>query len=425
MTSPGKIVAAPFRPHGEVNSRPRMQRIFRTLLLCGLSALLIFGPLALGVVSGWSIAILEGGAAIPMLIWTASQAASNDCKIEWSPLFAPMLAFFAVVLAQIAFNRTAYRYDSISELSLYVAYGFLVFVTVQLSPHSGFSRFGQVMALFGSVYALFAVVQGITSSDKIYWRLTPLTGRVYGSYINHNHYAGLIEMLFPLALISGFTGRSRTGTKVLQVSAAALMAASIFLCQSRGGMIALGVETLFLAVVWARHFSARKFVAAGLVFCSATVLLLGLIAPESVRERVTNIHDPARLLILRDTVPMFLAHPILGSGFGTFATAFPHYRVFFDGFVVDHAHNDYVELLLDTGLVGFGIAMWFLVILYREGLRNARLARFSQPAAMSIAALAGCTGLLAHSFLDFNLHIPGNAAVFYVLCAVAASRHNR
>jgi O-antigen ligase len=95
--------------------------------------------------------------------------------------------------------------------------------------------------------------------------------------------------------------------------------------------------------------------------------------------------------------------------------------VFYDGFLINHAHDDYLELLLETGLVGFGVAVWFIVVLYREGLRNLRPAKFSPAALISAAALAGCSGLLAHSFMDFNLPVPANAALFYVLCAVATA----
>lgn len=118
---------------------------------------------------------------------------------------------------------------------------------------------------------------------------------------------------------------------------------------------------------------------------------------------------------------MFAAHPFLGSGLGTFATAFPRYRVFYDGFFVNYAHDDYLELLLETGLAGFGVAVWFLVVLYRQAFRNIRSARLSQPTVISAAALVGCTGMLLHNFVDFNLHIPANAALFYVLCAIATA----
>jgi len=181
------------------------------------------------------------------------------------------------------------------------------------------------------------------------------------------------------------------------------------------------VETVFLAIFWMRQFSPRKSASVFVAFCLVTALFLAWIAPQQVASRITDIHDPARWLIQRDSIRMFASHPFLGSGFGSFATAFPRYRVFYDGFFINHAHDDYLELLLEMGLAGFSVAVWFIVVLYREGLRNLRPARFSPAALISIASLAGCTGLLAHSFIDFNLHIPANAALFYALCVIATA----
>jgi O-antigen ligase len=79
-----------------------------------------------------------------------------------------------------------------------------------------------------------------------------------------------------------------------------------------------------------------------------------------------------------------------------------------------------MEVLLETGVMGGVIVLWFLIAVYREGMRN--LAGEKNGQMVTAAALAGCTGLLAHSFLDFNLHMPANAAIFFVLCALAASR---
>jgi O-antigen ligase len=186
-------------------------------------------------------------------------------------------------------------------------------------------------------------------------------------------------------------------------------------------MFAVVVETVLLAILWMRRFSPRRSAAVFVAFCLVTALFLAWIAPQELGNRMTDIHDPARWLIHRDALRMFAAHPFLGSGLGTFATTFPRYRVFYDGFVINHAHDDYLELLLETGLAGFAAAVWFILPLYREGIRNFRVARYVPAATMSVAALAGCSGLLAHSFVDFNLHIPANAALFYVLCAVATT----
>jgi O-antigen ligase len=400
--------------------RPRLASGLRVWLFVWLCAVLIFGPLALGIVQDWSVALFENGCALTLLIWMAWQLAEGEVRIRRNPLFAPMLALLGLVLAQIVFHRTAYLHDSLSELWLYVAYGMLVFVATQIFQADEISIlwFGNAMACFGSVYALFAVLQGFTSENKIYWLIKPRAGSVYGSYVNHNHYAGLIELLLPFALVLAFSGSVRGAKRFLLGFAATLMAASVFLCQSRGGMLAVITETLFLAVFWMRKSSPKKSAVIFVSFCLITASFVAWIAPQQVGSRMTNFQDPARWLIHRDSVRMFAAHPFLGSGFGTFPTAFPHYRVFYDGFFINHAHDDYLEILLETGLAGFGIAVWLIVILYREGFRNLRGPRLSAVALIRVAALADCTGLLAHSFTDFNLHIPANAALFYVLCAI-------
>jgi O-antigen ligase len=406
-----------------IPTRLRVERALRISLFVSLCAILMFGPLALGVVEDWAIAVFEVGAAIILLLWTIWQVTAAEVQIRWSPLFAPMLVFFGLVLLQIAFHRTAYLYDSLSELWLYIAYGILMFVAVQLVQfdNSVVLRFGEAMAVYGSMYAMFAVFQSFTSDGKIYWLIKPQAGSVYGSYVNHNHYAGLMELLLPIPLVLAFNGSVRGAKRGLLVFGAVLMTASVFLCQSRGGMFAVSVETLFLAIFWMRHFSPRKSAAVFVLFCLVTAFFLAWVAPQQVGNRITNTHDPARWLIHRDSIQMFIARPFLGSGFGTFATAFPRYRAFYDGFVVNYAHDDYLQVLLETGLAGFGVGVWFLVVLYGEGFRNLRPARLSPTALMSTAALAGCTGLLAHSFVDFNLHVPANAALFYVLCAIATA----
>jgi O-antigen ligase len=89
---------------------------------------------------------------------------------------------------------------------------------------------------------------------------------------------------------------------------------------------------------------------------------------------------------------------------------------------VNQAHNDYLQLLVETGLAGFSIAVWFLLLVFRQAAGKLKNWTETASGAMTVAALLGCIGILVHSFLDFNLQIPANAALFYVLCAIAASK---
>jgi O-antigen ligase len=118
---------------------------------------------------------------------------------------------------------------------------------------------------------------------------------------------------------------------------------------------------------------------------------------------------------------MFWHRPVWGWGLGTFPTVYPSYRSFYTNLFVNEAHNDYAQLLMETGLLGFVLMLWFVIALYRSGWPISRRWEFQWDRAVSLAAFLGCTGMLLHSLVDFNLQIPANAAVFYVLCALAAS----
>jgi O-antigen ligase len=99
---------------------------------------------------------------------------------------------------------------------------------------------------------------------------------------------------------------------------------------------------------------------------------------------------------------------------------YPQFRSFYTSFFVNQAHNDYAQLLAETGMAGIAIALWFLVLVFRRA--RTKLENWPETAngVLTLAALLGCVGILVHSLLDFNLQIPANAALFYVLCAIAA-----
>jgi O-antigen ligase len=109
-------------------------------------------------------------------------------------------------------------------------------------------------------------------------------------------------------------------------------------------------------------------------------------------------------------------------GLGNTQPCTPELPQLYTNLFVNEAHNDYAQLLVETGLLGFGMMLWFLIRLYQYGLPTSRRWEFKWDGAVSLAALLGCTGILLHSFVDFNLQIPANAALFYVLCGLAASR---
>ena len=111
---------------------------------------------------------------------------------------------------------------------------------------------------------------------------------------------------------------------------------------------------------------------------------------------------------------------MLGYGSGTFDLVYPTFQSFVVDSVINHAHNDYLELLSETGLIGAGLIAWFLVLVYRKASKQLRPGAKTSDSVL-IAVLAGITGLLVHSLVDFNFHIPANAALFLVMAAIAVT----
>ena len=116
-----------------------------------------------------------------------------------------------------------------------------------------------------------------------------------------------------------------------------------------------------------------------------------------------------------------LDHPWVGTGLGTLVAVYPRYASFYNGLTVDHAHNDYLELLAETGMVGGVCGLAFIGLLFWRGLASLQSARESFARATVAGSLAACIGLLLHSLVDFNLHIPSNALIFLLLSWIATA----
>jgi len=401
------------------------------ILLYGTFGVLMFGPVAFGAVEPWSIFILETSSLLLVLVWLAKQWLDGEFNIQWNPLFLPMAGFGILVLVQIAFRRSAYPHDTISGALLYFAYAMLCFLASQTLLRSSQARkLTAIFVVYGFVLAALALVQGIAPNGKLFWLRQPrMGGWIYGSYVNHNHYAGLMELLIPIPVVLSLTHMSHQKERTAAGIAAAIMTGTVFLSGSRGGMLAVVVEFLILATVLFRQRKGLRLAIGAGAFAVVLISLLVWLGGSQLTERVssistetrTEISGGMRLSIDRDAFRMFLRKPVLGWGLRTFPIVYPQFRSFYTNFFVNEAHDDYLQLLAEMGLLGFGTMAWFLVVLYRNALDKIRNWTSDVSGAVTLACMVGTTGILVHSLIDFNLQIPANAAMFYVFCTVAAA----
>jgi O-antigen ligase len=410
---------------------PALRNLSR-LLLGGLFSTLLFAPLAFGSTDPWAIFLLELASTTLLVLWLVRQMLLQETTIQTNPLFPPMLGFAALILLQLVFRRSVYRFQTLSEALLYFSYGTLAFLAAQVIRRgSHIRKLALAFTVYGAAVALFAIIQSVSSSGKVYWTWTPLHGGwIYGPYVNHNHYAGLMELLVPIPLVIALSQLSQGKKRILAATAAALMAGTVFLSGSRGGMLALTIE--FAVLIGITKIQKRS-VPVRLALSASLVAGLGItawIGGGEITSRLQSIETETRqelaggmrLSIDRDGLRMFSHHPILGFGLGTFSVAYPEFRTFSTTFFVNEAHNDFIQVLVETGAIGLGLMLWLLVAFYRGAARKVHGWETTANGALALAAIVGCTGLLVHSFLDFNLQVPANAALFYTLATLGAAQ---
>ncbi len=426
MTSP-----LPIPPNLDVVEGRRPHRsVLDSVILYSILGLLLFGPLAYSVAASWSTFMLEIGAALLFILWAIRQVISAELRTTGNPLFPPMLIFAGLIGLQLAAGLTAYRYRTSSGAMLYCAYGLLCFLVVQcLHRTAQVKHLVIALSAYGFALAMFAIIQNVASNGKLYWIRAPVQGGwIYGPYLNHNHYAGLMEMLVPIPLVFSLTRYAWGPRRTMAALAAAVMASTILLSGSRGGMAAFAVQmAVLVAILFKKQARGKTTVVLG-IFLGLVIGLLAWLGGGELTRRMATIRAEAhvemsggmRLNIDRDALKMAAHKPVLGWGLGVFPDIYPQYRSFYTHFFVNEAHNDYLQLLVEMGALGFLTMLWFVVVLYSRALRKIRNWHSDINGAVALAAILGATGILVHSFVDFNLQIPANAALFYVLCIVAA-----
>jgi O-antigen ligase len=395
-------------------------------LRAGICALVAFSVLAHGAVEEWARAVLETGAGFLFVVWALRYFFKREERIVFSPLLPPLAAFSFVVFVQWLFRWTASPYNTRTELLLLFAELILLFLAVQafrtLEDWRGFVWFG--MAL-GFLVSVFGVLQHLTFNGKLYWfREMRYGGIPFGPYVNRNHFAGFVELVLPLALVPLVLGRVRRERWPIVGLFAILPIGALFLSASRGGIVSFGAELVVLAIVVVlRRTMGKQLLAAGGILLAALLLVswlgVGQILQRFSSMQSLEVSEGKRASMRRDTWRIFLDHPLAGTGLGTLQIVYPPYETLYDGKIVNHTHNDYLEVLAETGLIGGLCCAWFIGVLLLEALKRSRELNNSFAGALQLSGFVACCGLLVHSLVDFNLHIPSNAILFLLMAHLA------
>jgi O-antigen ligase len=425
------------------------------LAVLTICVMMVLTTMAYGTVHYWALAIFAATAAGMVCLWCLDGLILRSVRLSKNLLQLPFIGMILLGLIQLlplrpaadnaglplslsrslSLDSYATRLVLVQVISLFVYFGAtLIFIDTPRRLRT----LTRAIIIFGFLLAMFGLTQSFTSDGtKVYWFRELTQSTAFGPFINRHHFAGYMELTLALPLGLLFSGSIEAHKRPLYAFAALLMGVALIMTNSRGGMISLAAEILFLLVIAGfsvRHQEKGKRIravllrgalAAGLVI----VLIVGAFAVggADVFSRLlgtVNASDPTtgRSHYWSVTLDVIKTNPILGSGLGSLGVIYPRFDTRNGMYRLEQAHNDYLQTLADGGIVGAILGLSFLIILFRKGFARRKTEdKFRR--GVATGALAGCFAVLVHSAFDFTLHTTANALLFLILAAMATLDH--
>jgi Lipid A core - O-antigen ligase and related enzymes len=452
-----------------------LRAISKNLIYFFTFSLLLFSPLPIGSVEPWARVVLQLQAFSLLFLWLLWSFFSEDNSGSGTGTrsYLPLLGFLLICLLQIV-PLPGFVLEIFSEMSLEIweenrsvlsNVGFVQekgMFTISLYPHATWRN----ILLFLSYVAFGFVVSKSFRTERrvkiliipalavslfeatygIYQYLLDIKNTAYpdvisatGTFVNRNHFAGFLEMCIPLALgyimslsewhesrpksfIKRLVSSDNLPKRVLLLFLLGIMLLALVLSKSRMGIFSAFLSMVFFYIAYSSLKETKTSKVWMLLFVLAVAVFYGLwIGLYSVFERFLRIEAeaPGRTLVWKDMLNMIRDFPIFGTGFGTFGYVYPLYKESMERAVVyTYAHNDYLQLIAETGILGSFSLLAALILFISSSLRT--LSHLSQEGDyfrffLVLGALSGIVSIMIHSLADFNLHIPSNALYFAFL----------
>jgi O-antigen ligase len=434
-------LAAPIAHESRVHRSPHsLASRFAFLVIC---VAIVLSALAYGTVHYWAMALFNLGAFTVMVLWVLDSWKLGSLRVSSNVLQLPLFGALLIGLFQLLPLRgsEALSYDPYSTrlvlvqlATLLIYFGAtLVFVD---TPHR-LRLLVRTIMVFGFCLAIFGLTQSFTSPTKVYWVRELSQSTAFGPFINRHHFAGYMELTiaFPLGLL--LAGTVDKEKRLLYLFVAGIMGIALVMTTSRGGIISLVAEIVFLAFVTAiwrsqnerRRTKSSRWKRIGIRVGMTAALLVGLFigvillgGEFSIYRFIDSVNtdDPTtgRAHFWAVTLDIIKAHPYLGTGLGAFGVVYTRYDTRNGLFRLEQAHNDYLQVFSDAGILGGVLALSFVVLLFYLALKRAK-SKDDFRRAVALAALSGCFAVLVHSFFDFTLHTTSNALLFLIVAALA------
>ena len=396
----------------------------RRILFYGIVALLIFTPLARGTVKIWSITPFLLISYSLIFLWLKSDLASSTGNSYNVSVSLPIAIFG--LLALLSFVFSIYKHGSLLALLRLFSYIGIFYLLIKSFTGDMFRKLLGIVVIIGTVLSLYSIFQYLDFFEHSWWIPSQFPA---ASYVNHNHFAGYLELTIPVTLGFIFSRLEESIFKKIILILAICIQASVFiLTQSRGGWFSLLIAFLVMGVVLIKNKKIKvKYFSISIILLT---MVFGFITfnEKEVLQRVGTIggavfkHQGLELSlegrdkIWEGTVGMIKDKPLLGVGIGDFDAGFYRFRP--EGFDMRavYAHNDYLQMAAEMGLLAPLLMLLIFATIITAGIRQGK-----HPLLLGCAI--GVLSLALHGFVDFNFHIPANMLLFTVCAAYVMRLH--
>jgi O-antigen ligase len=412
----------------------------------------VISTVAYGAVDFWALGFLTIFVGTIAVLWLIESFITKEFRFDASALQIPIIGLIVIGLIQLLPLRSAdvanlLSVSAVASLSL-DAYAtrfavvqlliYLVFFAAALrfiNSQKRLERMVAVIIIFSSVMAFFGILQRLANLEAIYGLRPPGQAFPFASFINQHHFAAFMEMSIGLTVALLFGKAVKKDKNLLLMIAAVMMGIALILTSSRGGFLSLlGILAFIITANLlkkekdeeANNFRRNLALVGGgialILFLFGSVILLGgdysLLRGMGLQNAQAD-YSNGRFHFWSVALKIFTDYPILGVGLNAFATVFPQYDTWNGTFRVEYAHNDYLHTLAEAGISGFLCVATFIFLLFKKGFQNVGQSKDIFRRNVALGALAGCFGILLHSFFDFPLRTTSNMFFFLILAALA------
>ena len=308
--------------------------------------------------------------------------------------------------------------------------GIWAFGAVRRTEGLALSRFLHFLIFLGLAEGLLGLAQYFVAPGWIFGYINPSTAPS-GTFINRNHFAGLLEMLVPVSLGLAYVAarRHRDASRAyVYLMAGAFTALALVFSASRMGIVSMFATIGFLLAVMRLRVSQRRL-ANAMGFGIVGLILFGAlwIGVDSIVERYGRLLEAdavlreGRMLVYRDSLAMIADNP-WGVGVDRYRDVFRQYQTFRPNLLFDHAHNDYLETAAEWGILPAALFWLGVIGVLLKSVRMFLRSDSPEDRGVFLAGSGAIFAILLHSLTDFNLQILSNAMLFCVFLGIVLGK---